>query len=114
MINQDQVMDYIVECMNLYDVQQINYDPAMSQKLIEKLENLGLECIAVNQFPNVMNAMIDDSEILIYEQRLMTDNPLFVYCALNVVVVTNMNGMKAPSKRQSKRKLMDLLLFSRS
>ena len=28
-----------------------------------------------------MNAMIDDSEILIYEQRLMTDNPLFVYCA---------------------------------
>ncbi|AFQ18180.1 terminase large subunit [Bacillus thuringiensis] len=111
MINQDQVMDYIVECMNLYDVQQINYDPAMSQKLIEKLENLGLECIAVNQFPNVMNAMIDDSEILIYEQRLMTDNPLFVYCALNVVVVTNMNGMKAPSKRQSKKKIDGFVAF---
>ncbi|ANS46137.1 terminase [Bacillus thuringiensis] len=111
MINQDQVMDYIVECMNLYDVQQINYDPAMSQKLIEKLENLGLECIAVNQFPNVMNAMIDDSEILIYEQRLMTDNPLFIYCALNVVVVTNMNGMKAPSKRQSKKKIDGFVAF---
>ncbi|MEI4618406.1 terminase large subunit [Bacillus cereus] len=111
MINQDQVMDYIVECMNLYDVQQINYDPAMSQKLIEKLENMGLECIAVNQFPNVMNAMIDDSEILIYEQRLMTDNPLFVYCALNVVVVTNMNGMKAPSKRQSKKKIDGFVAF---
>ncbi|WP_420973578.1 terminase large subunit [Bacillus thuringiensis] len=111
MINQDQVMDYIVECMNVYDVQQINYDPAMSQKLIEKLENLGLECIAVNQFPNVMNAMIDDSEILIYEQRLMTDNPLFVYCALNVVVVTNMNGMKAPSKRQSKKKIDGFVAF---
>ena len=111
MINQDQVMDYIVECMNVYDVQQINYDPAMSQKLIEKLENLGLECIAVNQFPNVMNAMIDDSEILIYEQRLMTDNPLFVYCALNVVVVTNINGMKAPSKRQSKKKIDGFVAF---
>ena len=45
MINQDQVMDYIVECMNLYDVQQINYDPAMSQKLIEKLENLVLNVL---------------------------------------------------------------------
>ncbi|PFT95176.1 terminase [Bacillus thuringiensis] len=111
MINQDQVMDYIVECMNVYDVQQINYDPAMSQKLIEKLENMGLECIAVNQFPNVMNAMIDDSEILIYEKRLMTDNPLFVYCALNVVVVTNMNGMKAPSKRQSKKKIDGFVAF---
>ncbi|MEK4774046.1 terminase TerL endonuclease subunit [Bacillus sp. FSL M8-0139] len=111
MINQDQVMDYIVECMNVYDVQQINYDPAMSQKLIEKLENMGLECIAVNQFPNVMNAMIDDSEILIYEKRLITDNPLFVYCALNVVVVTNINGMKAPSKRQSKKKIDGFVAF---
>ncbi|MEK4678327.1 terminase large subunit [Bacillus sp. FSL K6-2944] len=111
MINQDQVMDYIVECMNVYDVQQINYDPAMSQKLIEKLENLGLECIAVNQYPNVMNAMLDDSEILIYEKRLITDNPLFVYCALNVVVVTNINGMKAPSKRQSKKKIDGFVAF---
>lgn len=111
MIDQDQVMEYIVECMDLYDVQQINYDPAMSQKLIEKLENLGLECIAVNQYPNVMNAMIDDSEILIYEKRLITDNPLFVYCALNVVVVTNINGMKAPSKRQSKKKIDGFVAF---
>ncbi|EJQ43696.1 hypothetical protein IEQ_05024 [Bacillus cereus BAG6X1-2] len=85
MIEHDQVMEYIVECMGLYDVQQINYDPAMSQKLIEKLENLGLECIAVNQYPNVMNAMLDDSEILIYEKRLITDSP--------------------------KRRLMDLWLF---
>ncbi|MGQ7305681.1 MULTISPECIES: terminase large subunit [Bacillus] len=111
MIDQDQVMEYIVESMNLYDVQQINYDPAMSQKLIEKLENLGLECIAVNQYPNVMNAMLDDSEILIYEKRLITDNPLFVYCALNVVVVTNINGMKAPSKRQSKKKIDGFVAF---
>ncbi|MHA2895886.1 terminase large subunit [Bacillus cereus] len=111
MIDQDQVMEYIVECMDLYDVQQINYDPAMSQKLIEKLENLGLECMAVNQYPNVMNAMLDDSEILIYEKRLITDNPLFVYCALNVVVVTNMNGMKAPSKRQSKKKIDGFVAF---
>ncbi|MBZ8122320.1 terminase large subunit [Bacillus thuringiensis] len=111
MIDQDQVMEYIVECMDLYDVQQINYDPAMSQKLIEKLENLGLECIAVYQYPNVMNAMLDDSEILIYEKRLITDNPLFVYCALNVVVVTNINGMKAPSKRQSKKKIDGFVAF---
>ncbi|MED2771693.1 terminase large subunit, partial [Bacillus thuringiensis] len=111
MIDQDQVMEYIVTCMELYDVQQINYDPAMSQKLIEKLENLGLECIAVNQYPNVMNAMLDDAEILMYEKRVRTDNPLFVYCALNVVVVTNINGMKAPSKRQSKKKIDGFVAF---
>nr|WP_229192493.1 terminase TerL endonuclease subunit [Bacillus cereus] len=111
MINQDQVMDYIVECMNVYDVQQLNYDPAMSQKLIEKCENLGLECIRVDQFPNVMNAPIDDAERLIYEERLFTDNPLFIYCALNLVVVTNINGMKGPSKRQSKKKIDGFVAF---
>ncbi|ALZ64516.1 Phage Terminase (plasmid) [Bacillus cereus] len=50
MIDQNQVMEYIVECMDLYNVQQINYDPVMSQKLIEKLENLGLECIQCPAF----------------------------------------------------------------
>lgn len=111
MIDQDQVLDYIKECMELYDVQQLNYDPAMSQKLIEKCENLGLECIVVNQYPNVMNAMIDDAEKLIYEQRLITDNPLFIYCALNMVVITNINGMKGPSKRQSKKKIDGFVAF---
>ena len=76
MINQDQIFDYIVECMDLYDVQQLNYDPAMSQKLIEKCENLGLESVAVNQYPTVLNAPLDDSERIIYEKRLFTDNPL--------------------------------------
>ncbi|PEZ05556.1 terminase [Bacillus sp. AFS018417] len=111
MIDQEQVLDYIKECMDLYDVQQLNYDPAMSQKLIEKCENLGLECVVVNQYPNVMNAMIDDAERLIYEERLFTDNPLFIYCALNLVVVTNINGMKGPSKRQSKKKIDGFVAF---
>lgn len=111
MIDQDQVLEYITECMELYDVQQLNYDPAMSQKLIEKCENLGLECIAVNQYPNVMNAMIDDAELLFYENRIITDNPLFIYCVLNMVVITNMNGMKGPSKRQSKKKIDGFVAF---
>lgn len=111
MIDQDQVMEFIIECMELYDVQQLNYDPAMSAKLIEKCENLGIECICVNQYPNVMNAMIDDAERLFYEERLITDNPLFVYCALNLVVITNMNGMKGPSKRQSKKKIDGFVAF---
>ena len=111
MSDQDQVMEYIIECMEIYDVQQLNYDPALSAKLIEKCENLGLECICVNQYSNVMNAMIVDTERLFYEQRLITDNPLFVYCALIVVVITNINGMQGPSKRQSKKKIDGFVAF---
>ncbi len=111
MIDQDQVLQYITECMSLYDVNQINYDPAMSQKLIEKCENLGLECVAVNQYPTVMNAMIDDLEVLLYKGRVITDNPLFVYCLLNMIVVKNINGLKAPSKRASKKKIDGAVAF---
>lgn len=111
MIDQDQVLEYIKECMELYDVQQVNYDPAMSQKLVEKCENLGLGCFEVYQYPKTMNAMVDDAEKIIYEKRLFTDNPLFIYCAENLVVVINVNGMKGPSKRQSKKKIDGYVAF---
>lgn len=105
MIDQTQIMEYIKDLMDEYQVQRINYDPAMSQHLIEQCENLGIECVAIMQYPKVMNEVIDDTERLAYEGRLITDNPLLVYCLLNLVVVENINGMKGPSKRASKHKI---------
>lgn len=111
MIDQDQILQYIEDCMDLYDIQQVNYDPAMSDKLVEKLENLGLECVEVAQYPKVLNAPFDDVERLFYEKRIQFDNPLFLYCTLNVVAITNINGQKAPSKRQSKKKIDGFVAF---
>ena len=111
MIDQEQILEFISDCMDLYDVQQVNYDPAMSSKLVEKLENLGLECIEVPQYPKVLNAPLDDVERLFYERRIMFDNPLMLYCTLNVVAITNMSGQKAPSKRQSKKKIDGFVAF---
>lgn len=111
MIDQDQIFQYIEECMDYYDIQQINYDPAMSEKLVEKLENLGLDCIEVPQYPKYLNAPFDDVEQLFYEKRIMYDNPLMLYCTINVVAVTNINGQKAPSKRQSKKKIDGFVAF---
>lgn len=111
MIDQNQILQYIEGCMDLYDIQQVNYDPAMSDKLVEKLENLGLECVEVPQYPKVLNAPFDDVERLFYEKRIQFDNPLFLYCTLNVVAVTNINGQKAPSKRQSKKKIDGFVAF---
>ncbi|CAI3449679.1 terminase large subunit [Enterococcus cecorum] len=70
-----------------------------------------MECIEVPQWPKVMNDPFDDVERLFYEDKIMTDNPLFVYCTLNVVAVTNINGQKAPSKRQSKKKIDGFVAF---
>lgn len=111
MIDQEQIFQYIEDCMHYYDIQQVNYDPAMSDKLVEKIENLGLVCAEVPQYPRYLNAPFDDAERLFYEKKIQFDNPLFLYCTLNVVAVINMNGQKAPSKRQSKKKIDGFVAF---
>lgn len=111
LIDQDQVMEYITECIDLYDVQQINYDPAMAAKLIESLENLGQTCLSVGQYPKVMNSVIDDVERIVYNKQLVTDNPLFLYCAENVVIVTNLDGFKVASKNKSIKKIDGFVAF---
>ncbi|MFB8538227.1 terminase large subunit [Enterococcus thailandicus] len=102
-IDQDAVFDYV---MDMYeelelDIQQINYDPAMAEKLVERFELNGFNCVEVGQYPSVMNEVIDDFESLVDQGRVQTDNPLFVMCTNNTKVVTNINNQKAPSKRKS-------------
>lgn len=111
LIDQEQIFHFIEDCMDFYDVQQVNYDPAMSDRLVEKLENLGLECVQVDQYARVLNSPLEDAERLFYEQRIMFDNPLFLYCALNVVVKMDFQGRKVPSKNQSKRKIDGFVAF---
>ena len=110
-IDQEQIIQFIQDCMDLYDIQQVNYDPAMSDKIVEKLENLGLECIEVPQYGKYLNSAFDDSERLFHEQRILFDNPLLLYCTLNVVAFTNTQGLKIPSKKQSKKKIDGFVAF---
>lgn len=64
----------------------------------------------VDQYARVLNSPLEDAERLFYEQRIMFDNPLFLYCALNVVVKMDFQGRKVPSKTSQRERLMDLLL----
>ena len=61
------------------DIIQINYDPAMSEKLVERFEMEGFNTAEVGQYPSVMNEMLDDFEILVDNGRVQTDNPLFIF-----------------------------------
>lgn len=102
-IDYDNVFDYVIEMYDRYelDIIQINYDPAMAEKLVERFELEGFNCVEVPQYPTVMNEMIDDFEMLVDRHQVQTDNPLFVFCANNTKVVTNISNQKAPSKRKS-------------
>ncbi|WP_430489892.1 terminase large subunit [Bacillus amyloliquefaciens] len=110
-IDHDMVKDFIIDCAQMYDVLQVNYDPALSQKLIEALEFEGLTCVEVRQISTLLNAPFDDVEVLMYEGKIKTDNPLFVYCTENVVADKNFQGLKRPSKRQSKSKIDGFVAF---
>lgn len=110
-IDEDMVDEYVHWVFETFDLRQINYDPALAEKLVEKWEMLGLECIEVPQYPTVMNEPFDDFEVLLLQERVFTDNPLFIFCASNAKIVTNINNLKTPSKRKSPEHIDGFVAF---
>lgn len=112
-VDYDLVFNYIIDMYSKYelDIVQINYDPAMAEKLVERFELEGFNCVEVPQYPTVMNEMLDDFEMLVDNGRVQTDNPLFIMCTNNTTVVTNINNQKAPSKRKSPEHIDGFVAF---
>ncbi|MED3685592.1 terminase TerL endonuclease subunit [Bacillus thuringiensis] len=79
----------------------MNYDPALAEKLVEKWEMLWIQCVEVPQYPTHKNEPFDDFEILLLQERIITDNPLLIFCASNAKIITNINNLKTQSKRKS-------------
>ncbi|MEK5104010.1 terminase TerL endonuclease subunit [Cytobacillus sp. FSL M8-0252] len=110
-IDEDMVDEYVQWVFDNYDLRQINYDPALAEKLVERWRMLGIDCIEVPQIPTVMNEPFDDFETLLLQERVFTDNPLFLFCASNAKIVTNMNNLKVPSKRKSPEHIDGFVAF---
>ncbi|MDK8641323.1 terminase large subunit [Niallia taxi] len=100
-IDEDMINEYMEWAFETFDLVQINYDPALAAKLVEKWEMFGILTAEVPQYPTHMNEPFDDFETLLLQDRIITDNPLLGYCASNAKVITNINNLKAPSKRKS-------------
>ncbi|MED2022572.1 terminase large subunit, partial [Bacillus thuringiensis] len=100
-VDEEMVNQYVEWVFENFDLRQINYDPALAEKLVEKWEMLGIQCVEVPQYPTHMNEPFDDFEILLLQDRIKTDNQLLIYCASNAKVITNINNLKTPSKRKS-------------
>lgn len=100
-VREEMVDEYVNWIFETFDLRQINYDPALAEKLVEKWEMLGIECVEVPQYPTHMNEPFDDFEILLLQERVYTNNPLFIFCTSNAKIITNINNLKTPSKRKS-------------
>jgi len=119
-VDEDMVDQYIMDAFEKYNLLQINYDPALAAKLVERWEMLGIPCVEVPQYPTHMNEPFDDFELLLLQERILngekvpaviTDNPLFVFCTSNAKIVTNINNLKAPSKRKSPEHIDGFVAF---
>lgn len=109
-VDEEMVNEYVEWVYEQFNLVQINYDPALAEKLVEQWEMLGIPCVEVPQYPQHMNEPFDDFEILLLQDRkfygedraaVITDNPLLLFCTENAKIVTNINNLKAPSKRKS-------------
>ncbi|WP_371069131.1 terminase large subunit [Sediminibacillus sp. JSM 1682029] len=100
-VDEDLVSEYVEWVFENFNLVQINYDPALAEKLVERWEMLGIQCIEVPQYPTHMNEPFDDFEVLLLQERVVTDNPLLIFCASNAKIITNINNLKTPSKRKS-------------
>ena len=110
-VSEDMVNEYVEWVFDNFDLRQINYDPALAEKLVEQWEMLGIPCVEVPQYPAVMNEPFDDFEILLLQDRVITDNPLLIFCASNAKVITNINNLKTPSKRKSPEHIDGFVAF---
>lgn len=100
-VDEDLVSEYVEWAFEKFNLVQINYDPALAEKLVERWEMFGIPCVEVPQYPTHMNEPFDDFEILLLSGRVVTNNPLLVFCASNAKIITNINNLKTPSKRKS-------------
>ncbi|AVK82447.1 terminase large subunit [Lysinibacillus sp. B2A1] len=110
-VDEEMVNEYVEWVFENFDLRQINYDPALAEKLVEQWEMLGIPCVEVSQYPTVMNESIDDFEILLLQDKVVTDNQLLIFCASNAKVITNINNLKAPSKRKSPEHIDGFVAF---
>ncbi|MEK6459548.1 terminase TerL endonuclease subunit [Heyndrickxia faecalis] len=109
-VDEEMVDEYVQWVFEHFNLTQLNYDPALAAKLVERWDMLGIECVEVPQYPTHMNEPFDDFEVLLLQDRVVngetvpaviTDNPLLIFCASNAKIVTNINNLKVPSKRKS-------------
>ncbi len=99
-VTEGDVVDYtrvearILELKALYDVQEIDSDPAFAAMLLQRLEQAGLTCVAVPQtFIGLTDAM-NQFEVVLREHKVAVEpNPVARWCFGNTSIAKNGSGL---------------------
>ncbi|HDR9508907.1 terminase large subunit [Burkholderia cepacia] len=103
----DVIADDIRRYCEMFDVQEIPFDPAMSRYFATQLVKEGLPLVEIRQAPIFFTQPIIQTENLVLEGKLKFDgNPAMTWMVSNVVVTTSRyNGLKHPTKERPENKI---------
>jgi len=103
----DVIADDLRRFCEMFDVQEIPFDPAMSRYFATQLVKEGLPLVEIRQAPIFFTQPIIQTENLVLEDKFRFDgNPAMTWMVSNVVVTTSrFNGLKHPTKERPENKI---------
>lgn len=105
-IDQSVVLDFVQQAAARFHVQQVGIDPWNAGNLAKDLGDEGFEVIEVPQTPQHMSAPSKDFEADVLDGLIDTGhNPLFAWCASNVIVQRDHKDNIYPTKKRSRGRI---------
>jgi phage terminase large subunit-like protein len=103
----DVIADDLRKYCQMFDVQEIPFDPALSRYFATKLVGEGLPLVEIRQAPMFFTQPLIHVENLVLENKLRFDgNPVFTWMMSNVEVsVSKFSGLKHPTKSRPENKI---------
>ncbi|HMY99248.1 MAG TPA: terminase large subunit [Burkholderiaceae bacterium] len=101
------IADDLRAACSAHDVQEIDYDPAMSRYFATTLVEEGLPMVEIRQAPMFFTQPLLETENAVLENTLRHDgNPAMTWMISNVVVkVSKITGLKHPTKDRAENKI---------
>lgn len=103
----DVIADDLRSYCERFQVQEVDYDPALSRYFAAKLLQEGLPMVEIRQAPLFFTQPLIQIENLVLEKKLEHDaNPVMTWMISNVVVTTSrITGLKHPTKSREENKI---------
>lgn len=100
------VFDWLLEQDKLYEVRQVNYDPAKAIVLNEMLKDYGFKTEIIRQgFKTLGGPMQNIKELFLDNKVVFNNHAMFKWYLSNVALVTDRNNNWLPTKNSKNRKI---------
>jgi phage terminase large subunit-like protein len=103
----DVIADDLRNDCGRFDVQEIDYDPAMSRYFARTLVDEGMPMVEIRQAPLFFTQPLIQTENLVLEKKLHHDgNPVMTWMVSNVMVTrSKITGLQHPTKSREENKI---------